>query len=192
MKKVFFILSCVLLLSGSLFNTASAKQEAVKYYSGEEIFKGITLGQGPVAELFKERWSSKQLKVNNDKKMVAFANETIKKMKQADRYYFEQLKKAVYSENHLETKKLLKKGSDLFISTASKENKVTKKGEVSPNAGLVLGLYVVAVATTAVAVSHAGAVTFYLWKWGAGPGLDSNSSVLKQEMVIDKLIQSLN
>ncbi|RFA34713.1 hypothetical protein CAI16_10680 [Virgibacillus dokdonensis] len=64
---------------------------------------------------------------------------------------------------------------------------------IAPNAGLIWGLYVVAIGTTVVGVSHAVVLTFYIETAGAGPGINSNTgSALEADKVVDKIITTLN
>ncbi|MEC2071431.1 sporulation delaying protein family toxin [Alkalihalophilus marmarensis] len=191
MKKSFIMITSFLLIISTFgFSGSSSNAEQLsKNFSGEELFRGITIGQGEVGQFFVNDWTTEEYKINNSEEQIKFVDEVLKVMHEMDSNYFNDLKEAVEAGDYVKTKDLLILGGDLFSNAASYDIKIQ---EVEPNAALFAGVYAVAGVTTAVAASHAVWLTFYIWQYGAGPGISSDGSELSTDMAVYKLIKEVN
>ncbi|PFD48716.1 sporulation delaying protein family toxin [Bacillus cereus] len=110
----------------------SVKAEVNKDYSGEEIYKGIVLGQGKVATLFPQVWDEEQIRKVNSKESLEFSAKIINEMKSSDPSYFNNLKKAVNSKEPLEVNQAFENGSYL-LNQAIEKLKVNSYNSKSQN-----------------------------------------------------------
>ncbi|WP_419744151.1 sporulation delaying protein family toxin (plasmid) [Macrococcoides bohemicum] len=95
-------------------NVISSKSNISNQYTGEELFKGILMGQGKVAKKFPEIWNTEILKDANTKKSKELANKIILEIKKQDSTFFDRYEKAIYSNNPVEIDKVFNEGSELF------------------------------------------------------------------------------
>ncbi|WP_052659530.1 MULTISPECIES: sporulation delaying protein family toxin [Bacillales] len=194
-KNILSILLAFTLLIGSFpFNTNAALNKKMdKTYSGEEIFRGVLLGQGPVAEMFKEMWPDEIRKQANNEANIKFTNDIIKQMKKEDPTYFNSLKKAIYSKDYLKTQNLFHQGAKKFIQIAEEKNKVeiARNGDLGDAHAQGLTAVLVAGITMVAIYSHAALLTFYLWAAAAGPGLSSATNKLENEKMVHDVITTL-
>ncbi|MBD3108811.1 sporulation delaying protein family toxin [Bacillus sp. AGMB 02131] len=194
------LLIAILVLStgfSSPFGVSAAKKSKSKEYTGEELFLAVVMGQGQLAkEKYKHLWTKDQFKTNNSKEAVALGQDIVSEIKDMEPEYFSELQTAVYNANYVETNNILTDGEDLFIKALENigdDVVVTNKGQVDPNASLavVFAVYAAVVFTVGAAITHAGAVTFYLTAAAAGPGLKSiDSTSYEQEEVVKEIVDA--
>jgi SdpC family antimicrobial peptide len=121
LKKIITSLMALALIFGVTFtNIATTEAQAkdnLTNYSGEELFKGIFLGQGEVAKHIPELPKKKEA---NSQEAIKFGNDLTKKVRDKDGKYFDELKKAVYSNNPKRVSESLEKGATLISSEITK------------------------------------------------------------------------
>jgi len=203
LKKLLSPLMIVAILIAMVFSTSSvsaAGGKKVQQYGGKEIFRGLVFGQGEVAKLFPEIWTKDLLKEARKKEAVEFSNQMIAEIKVADSTYFNELKDAVYSGDHLKIQASLDKGGKLLSEQIEKKSE-TLQAENASAAGTGSAACYVAYAAAAVSVvagfSYAvvvtaagGAVAYlavvttkYFWTGSVSPA----DSELKQEQLVNTI-----
>ncbi|MFF2908247.1 sporulation delaying protein family toxin [Paenibacillus sp. NPDC057934] len=158
MKKTLATLLTVVLVFGLVFmNTSTTEAQANKNFtnfSGEELFRGLFLGQGEVVEYIPELPSKKEI---NTEENIKFANDITEKVNNADDQYFNELREAVYSNNPKVISDSLEKGATLITSELTKMEEYVVTSEMAPDEAT--GLCVVwLVVAGAVFVFYAGVV----------------------------------
>ncbi|MGG0219816.1 sporulation delaying protein family toxin [Bacillus mycoides] len=122
-KKLLTLVTVIMLLVTLLvfFNRPnSTNAEVNKDYSGEELYKGVVLGQGKVARLFPQVWDEEKIHNVNSKESLEFTTKLINEMKLSDPFYFNNLKKAVNSKEPLEISQAFENGSYLLNQAIDK------------------------------------------------------------------------
>lgn len=205
LKKLLSPLMIVAILIAMVFSTSSvsaAGGKKVQQYGGEEIYRGLVFGQGEVAKLFPEIWTKDLLKEARKKEAVEFSNQLIADMKVADSTYFNELKDAVYSGDHLKIQASLDKGGKLLSEQIEKKSETlqTENASAAGTGSAACVLYVayaaaavsaVAGLTHAVVVTAAGGAVAYLyvvtskhfWTGSVSPA----DSELKQEQLVNSI-----
>lgn len=199
--KIASILLVTLLFGTSVVSNPNVLSK--EKYDGETLFKGIFLGQGPVAEMFPELWTKEMRKVTNDEEAVKVADHLIKTMEEASPGYFAEFEDAIYSGNHLQVQEVFEKGG-LLIDEILRTNGIEAASLEGTGEGLcaVKIAYALAAIGAAVVYSHAGAVTgatvitLYaavvaetaLW----GPDSSSVDGEFTQEKVIDDVVTAFS
>ncbi|PEE71152.1 sporulation delaying protein family toxin [Bacillus thuringiensis] len=122
-KKLLTLVTAIMLLVTLLVflnRPNSVNAEVNKGYSGEELYKGIVLGQGKVAKLFPQVWDEEKLRNVNSKEALELTTKLINEMKLSDPFYFNNLKKAVKSKDALEINQAFENGSYLLSQAINK------------------------------------------------------------------------
>lgn len=187
-KKLLSIVTSIA-LSVSLVSPSFGKSvaaESTPNYSGEEIFKGVIAGQGEAAAEFDVIWSDKDLKKSNQETNVEIVDNVVHIMKENNPAYFTELEQSLEDKNLKKTEALLQEGSTKFLEIIDAEygGKI-KDGVVDTNC-LALAL------SMAVVLSHAAAITFYLYVIAAGPGLNSVGDSTSREQVALEMVEAYN
>lgn len=161
-------------------------------YTGEELFKGIVLGEGEVAKLFPEIWSKEMLELTSTPEAQESINTILIEIKDKEPTFFEEFREAVYSGNHLHIQEVL--SNTVTILEALLEENFNLDEMAAENTGSAEGRSIVAILavaiTTVVVYSHGAIVTMggvaaaYLYVIG---GKDVPwSSALQQESELQK------
>jgi len=182
----------------SIFSHPAEASTKLKNYSGEEIFKGVILGQGELAYRFPELWTDELIQHSNTKENLKYTDMILKEMDKEDSRYFKDLHDAVYSKDHLRTQKLFKQGGMQFMTISKKfEEGKGSKQEIEQGTAYQdttkqangFGAIVVSVFTMVALLTHAVGVTFYLEAAAAGPGLSVAQNDLQNEEMVNKTIE---
>lgn len=187
-KKLLSVVTSIA-LSASLFSTGlvnNVAAETAPSYSGEEIFKGVIAGQGEAAAEFDSIWSAKDLKKANKEANVEIIDNVIDIMGENNPDYFVNLEESLEAKDLKKTEDLLQEGSTEFLEILDKEyGSKIEKGVVDTNC-LILALSMGAILT------HAAAITFYLYVVAAGPGLNSAGDDTSREQVVLDMVETYN
>lgn len=186
MKKLFSVLLSVAVLFtfvGTGISTVLASSESAKEYSGEEIFRGVVIGQGEVAYEFDHLWNKKNLEIANHPENVALVDQVIAEMKEKNPNYFHDFESAIKSGDFAKTDALLVEGSEQFKNILESKASVNLDEDVVDANCLVLALNMVAV------YSHAAILTFYLETLAVGPGFNSASNSTEREALVADIVE---
>ncbi|ARJ39343.1 hypothetical protein SporoP8_10940 [Sporosarcina ureae] len=187
-KKIVSILTALAMFSFILttgLNNVSAIETSPSY-SAKEVFQGIIAGQGDAASEFKSLWSKKNLARANEEENVKLINDVIEKMDKKKPDFFENLDVALKNKDFKSVDLLLTEGSEEFLLILNKEHSAEIADNIVDANCLVLAL------SMAVVLSHAAAVTFYLYTVAAGSGLDPKSANTSRESMVVDMIEVYN
>ncbi|WP_052659487.1 sporulation delaying protein family toxin [Bacillus alveayuensis] len=168
--SIFMVLTIIFTTTSAFASETKLQNKLQKQYDGETIFRGLVFGQGEVAKYFPEIWSNDLLKKANKKEVKQIANILISGIKKSDPNYFNELKEAVYSGEHLKIQAALNKGGELLSKQL--ENKNVKNVDKSQVGTATCALYVaygaaavslVAAYSHAVVITAAGGAVAYLY-----------------------------
>ncbi|MGP3610970.1 sporulation delaying protein family toxin [Anoxybacteroides rupiense] len=167
--SIFMVLTIIFTTTSTFASETKLQNKLQKQYDGETIFRGLVFGQGEVAKYFPEIWSNDLLKEANKKEVKQIANILISGIKKSDPNYFNELKEAVYSGEHLKIQASLNKGGELLSKQL--ENKNVKNVDKSQVGTATCALYVaygaavslVAAYSHAVVITAAGGAVAYLY-----------------------------
>ncbi|WP_167815229.1 sporulation delaying protein family toxin [Sporolactobacillus shoreae] len=179
-------------------------QQKNSQYSGEELFRGLVFGQGPVAKLFPDIWSSDQIKKANNSTADKVVNLVIKQLKINSPSFFSNFKNIVTSGNpYLIDQKSSEISAEVQQALKDLNAKSTKSTSLSSAAqpdclwvaGAAVYMYVGGVNTAAVAINVAGAVDIVLWGaiyiWTKGAKAVSPSDQFQREQLIEEMATKL-
>ncbi|MDA1477340.1 sporulation delaying protein family toxin [Bacillus changyiensis] len=167
MKKILASLMALIfvfgLSSANLITTKAKVNENHTNYSGEELFKGLFLGQGEVAKRIPELPEKKEI---NTKEAKDFGNELTEMIKKKDEKYFDELKESVYANNPKKISNMLEKGANLITSVIPEMDGYNIKKKPNPDEAtgqcVVWTLGVVVVYYAGAAVQVAGVAAYVL------------------------------
>ncbi|MFE4764781.1 sporulation delaying protein family toxin [Bacillus mycoides] len=139
-KLLKLVMVTILLVTLLVFlnRSDSVKADVKKDYSGEEIYKGIVLGQGKVATLFPQVWDEEQIRKVNSKESSDLTTKLLNEMKLSDPSYFNNLKKAVDSKEPLIIQQAFENGSYLLNQAINKLKLNSYNSKSQNRAGLGL------------------------------------------------------
>jgi SdpC family antimicrobial peptide len=100
--------------------------------SGEKIFRGLILGEGPVAEHFPEVWPHRDFTLEERERRERTAAQLVEHIRQADPTFFDRFGAATQSGDHLRIERALDESTALVkqavqergLSTASRGERV--------------------------------------------------------------------
>ncbi|MBX4163799.1 sporulation delaying protein family toxin [Priestia megaterium] len=184
-SKMVYLIVCTLLIALLPGFSAQASAKTTHKYTGEEIYAGIALGKGEVAKLFPEIWDNKDVSTEDKKAINAAANKILSGIKKLDPQYFEQLEKAVYSNDVEKVNTLLAKGGELYKTVVEKDQKATNTQKI---AGDVSGDCVTFALETAVGVVFV-LVIAGVAVWFAP---EDSSTQLSREMLSQDVVERIN
>lgn len=144
MKNLFFLVFILIIFTSCEENDYSKNETktSLKNYSGRELFEGILLAKGNVANLLQPiRQSYSYYEINNiddnyKKDFDNKANDILNFIESGNPYYFDNFKKSITSKNHIEIRETLTNSSQLIYNSAldlflSKTEKVDLKNLLS-------------------------------------------------------------
>lgn len=225
-KKVFAGALAVTLVTGIGVQTTSAHTESNSYqqqfinlfgkkvsngvnkktknniskYSGQTLFEGLLLGQGPVSKLFPEIWTPELLKKVNTKTEKNVDKFIIKEMNKLDPSFFNRFKEQITSGNQLKIDKIMKEGSLLFEKVLEK-NKAEKRAVISDSAsGMCMvgfqvytyALYVQIGGAVETVVAVAGVYVYAGTKFWGPKSAKAESSSLEKDIFVDTVANRLS
>lgn len=163
----------------------SAQTQLDSSFTGEEIFRGLLLGDGPVAELFPELWEDQK----NNKDSTDWADlreQAILEIKTNDAGFMTRFGTEMKSGNHIRINAILSEARakmNAAQSTAQDANAIID-GRQDGN---------FKVRTEVLVIDQAVAVVRYLWLWIAlAAPEDVQASTLYQENVVDLVADRLS
>lgn len=169
------------MLMATFMQVSKVNAEQVKY-SGEEIFLGIAFGQGEVGQLFPELWDSLDKKELNSKEAKEFSATAIKKIKEQDPKYFDDLQKAVYSDDVNKIDKVLERGYPLL--NAVFENSNIKSAELGDAMGKCVLVLFAAVAIGTAAYQHQYVYSHESY-WTTSRAADGSNKLAKESFIVN-------
>ncbi|RLL39807.1 sporulation delaying protein family toxin [Oceanobacillus piezotolerans] len=186
--SIFLIATIVLsLFSTNVFATESIIDANEKRYSGEQIFRGVVIGQGEIAKELDGLWNSKNYEKANQAENIKAVDEVLAKMKEEHPTFFQDFEDAIYNKDLKKTEELLIHGSERFIEIMNTEyDTKLSEGEVADANCLVAVLSLVA------AFSHAVQITFYLEFVAVGPGFESSMEPTARESLVLDIVEMAN
>lgn len=165
------LLTSLAALSVALYPNLAIAQTVPARYSGADLFRGLYLGQGPVAELFPEIWSDVEqgrLQAVPPEKLAEvehaisdYADAIVERIAEADPDFLDDFEADVQSGNHLLVEEAVLDGAYKLIDIIAADLGVTPE-ELQPFDPTMVSLVVVvffvaaaaAVTTLAVAVTQ--------------------------------------
>jgi len=172
-------------------------EERANRYSGEQLFKGLLFGQGPVSKLFPEIWTPEVLEKVNTKENIKSTGFIVKEMNKIDPSFFDSFKEKITSGNQLKIDEAMSEGAELFQKVLEKYNAEKKENLTDTAAGLCMVGY--QVYTYALYVQIGGAVETFVAVAGVyvyagtkfwGPSVEADST-LEKEMFVNTVAERL-
>jgi SdpC family antimicrobial peptide len=198
--SIFMVLTIIFTTTSVFASETKPQNKLQKQYDGETIFRGLVFGQGEVAKYFPEIWSNDLLKEANKKEVKQIVDILISDIKKSNPNYFNELKNAVYSGEHLKIQAALNKGGELLskqleIRSKQLEIKNVDKSKLGTGTCALWVAYGAAAVSLVTAYSHAvvitaagGAVAYLYVVTQKEFWTDSTSkedAILKQEKLVD-------
>lgn len=177
-------------------------------YTGEQLFKGLFLIQGEVAERLTPSVFPKELYDEaNREDVVEASDDLVAQVKAMAPNYFDELQRAVDSRNPVIIQRAINTGADLLIALSQQmQLNLDDVDPADPGSatglclfwavGIVVVYYLGTVAQMAVAVTHVGAAAIYIYAAGVqytAAAIDSSGSSnrLTNELFIKNIVTNL-
>lgn len=158
-----FLMVAMANLSGAFNVFADSSKKTT--FSGEQVFRGVNFGDGPVAKLFPEVWKSSDVEqqLGDEKRVAAFnilREKVVSQINLSDPTFMDRYGREMQSGEHLRIQKALEESSLKITNAMQVIGTMNEKGEIGNNyAEPELACSAVAVCVAAVAVA--------VWKWVA-------------------------
>ncbi|PEL01729.1 hypothetical protein COL24_04845 [Bacillus toyonensis] len=191
LRKLLLLFTAVTLLITVLvfFNRPyGVKAATKKEFTGEEIYKGVVFGQGPVTKIIPQVWDEEKIEMANSKENKKITNTIIREMKTKDSTYFKRLEQSFKIKDLSVIKQEFENGSTLLKDTIEGLDLIAQTNENTPpnNTGNI----VVLSGPVSLSVIH----VFYLtnpvilnnvYNVSVLSGLASNSEFEKEKLIQD-------
>jgi hypothetical protein len=179
----------LLMPSFALPAEAQPKTVSIVSYSGEDIFKGLLLGDGPVAKMFPEIWNSPKIAAYHEQELHSFTqaqisaeeNDLINRIKVSDPQFFPRFASVMQSGHRLKISAMLNEAGEHMKAVAPKS---------SIDGTYSVYLYVeTAVAIAAVAVLVAAVVLVVVLEQQDS---DDSDASLQRDVLINLIAERLS
>ncbi|MFE4880104.1 sporulation delaying protein family toxin [Bacillus mycoides] len=191
LRRLLLLFTAVTLLITVLvfFNRPyGVKAETKKDFTGEEIYKGVVFGQGPVTKIIPQVWDDKEIEMANSKESKKIVNTIIKEMKTKDSTYFKRFEQSIKTKDLAVIKQEVENGSKLLKNTIDSLDLIAQTKENTPPNST--GNIVVLSAPVSLSVIHISylinpVILNNAYNVSVLSGLGSDSEFEKEKMIQD-------
>ncbi|HDX9529914.1 MULTISPECIES: sporulation delaying protein family toxin [Bacillus] len=135
LRKLLLLFTAVTLLITVLvfFNRPyDVKAATKKEFTGEEIYKGVVFGQGPVTKIIPQVWDEEKIEMANSKESKKIINTIISEMKAKDSTYFKRFEQSFKTKDLSVIKQEFENGSTLLKDTIESQDLIAQTNENTP------------------------------------------------------------
>lgn len=166
-----------------------AQNQAASSYTGEQVFRGVFMGEGAVADLFPEIWKN-QKNNRTDPAWVTLKEQVISEINTNDPNFMGRFGVEMQSGDHLRIDAIL---TEARTKMQNAQNSSQEAQEVKEESDREAGN--VKVRQDVLVIDEAIVITKYIWAWTAVISANSpenvNSSRLYQESITDLVADRL-